>query len=111
MPADTHFRLRSRRRMRLPARISARDSSIALDTLLIDLSLEGACIELPMPVGVGDRVSLTLDLPGLWDPLVLEAFVAWTEPAHGEERARAGIRFSSPAGRSLLLIGDLVAQQ
>ena len=56
MSARAHFRLRSRRNVRLPARIAARGSSIALDTRLVDLGLEGACVELPAPVEVGDPV-------------------------------------------------------
>jgi len=96
--------------MRLPARIAARGSGIALDTRLIDLGLEGACVELPAPVEVGDPVSLTVDLPGLWDPLLLDAVVAWTAPESEERHARAGVRFSSPSGQSLFLIADLVAR-
>ena len=96
--------------MRLPARIAPRGSRIALDTRLIDLSLEGACIELPTPVEVGDPVSVTVDLPGLWDPLALDAVVAWTAPESEERNARAGLRFSSPSGQSLLLIADLVGR-
>jgi len=111
MSAARHFRLRARRNVRLSARISARGSEISLDSRLIDLSLEGACIELPTPVEVGDTVSLTVDLPGLWDPLALNAVVAWTAPEDGEREARAGIRFSSPSGQSLLLIADLVGRE
>jgi hypothetical protein len=111
MPAARHFRLRTRRNVRLSARICARGSEISLDTRLIDLSLEGACIELPTPLDVGDTVNLTVDLPGLWDPLALDAVVAWTAPEAEEREARAGIRFSSPSGQSLLLIADLVGRE
>jgi hypothetical protein len=111
MPPTRHFRLRGRRNLRLPARISARESGIALDTRLVDLSLEGACLELPAPVEVGDVVRVTLDLPGRWDPLVLDAVVAWTAPEDQEQEARAGVRFSSPSGPSLLLIADLIGRE
>ncbi|HEX6277034.1 MAG TPA: PilZ domain-containing protein [Polyangiaceae bacterium] len=111
MSETRHFRLRGRKNLRLIARISAREGGIALDTRLIDLSLEGACLELPAPVEVGDAVSLTLDLPGRWDPLVLDAVVAWTAPEDEEHDARAGVRFSTPNGQSLLLIADLVGRE
>jgi Tfp pilus assembly protein PilZ len=105
-----HFRLRARRNVRLPARISARESGLTLDATLVDLGLEGACVEHTMPVEIGDPVRLTVDLPGLWDPLILEAVVAWTAPASPEGRARAGVRFSAPSGQSLLLIAELVGR-
>ena len=110
MSARAHFRLRNRRNVRLPARIAARGSSIALDTRLVDLGLEGACVELPAPVEVGDPVLLTVDLPGLWDPLALEAVVAWTAPPSPDRQARAGVRFSTPSGPALLLIAELLSR-
>jgi hypothetical protein len=110
MTAAGHFRLRARRTVSLPARISPRASTIALDARLIDLGLEGACVELSLPVEVGDPVLLSVDLPGLWDPLALAAVVAWTAPANAERQARAGVRFSSPSGESLLLIADVVGR-
>jgi Tfp pilus assembly protein PilZ len=105
-----HFRLRARRNVSLPARISVRESGIALDARLVDLGLEGALVEVTVPVEAGDPVLLTVDLPGLWDPLVLEAVVAWTLPASPERAARAGIQFSAPNGHSLLLIAELVGR-
>jgi hypothetical protein len=105
-----HFRLRARRNVSLPARISVRESGIALDARLVDLGLEGALVEVTVPVEAGDPVLLTVDLPGLWDPLVLEAVVAWTSPGSPERRARAGVRFSAPSGHSLLLIAELVGR-
>jgi hypothetical protein len=110
MSGSSHFRLRSRRNVRLTARIAARGSSIALDTRLVDLGLEGACVELPAPVEVGDPVLLTVDLPGLWDPLALEAIVAWTAPPSPDRQARAGIHFSTPSGQALLLIAELLGR-
>jgi hypothetical protein len=110
MSAHGHFRLRARRNISLPAQISARESSIALDAQLVDVGLEGACVELAVPVEAGDPVRLTVDLPGLWDPLVLDAVVAWTAPAGPEHQARAGVRFSSPSGQSLLLLAELVGR-
>ena len=96
--------------MSLAARISARESGITLEARLIDLGLEGACLELALPVETGDPVRVTVDLPGLWDPLALDAVVAWTVPAGPESQARAGVRFSSPSGQALLLIAELVAR-
>jgi hypothetical protein len=94
----------------LSARISARESAIALDARVVDLGLEGACVELTVPVEAGDPVVITVDLPGLWDPLVLEAIVAWTALSGSNGQARAGVRFSSPNGQALLLIAELVAR-
>jgi hypothetical protein len=93
----------------LPTRISARGSSLALDAVLVDIGLEGACVEVGMPVEAGDRVRLSVDLPGLWDPLLLDAIVAWTA-AGPEQRARAGVQFTSPPGASLLLLAELVGR-
>jgi hypothetical protein len=111
MSGARHFRLRARRAVDISARISARGSEIALDTRVLDLSLEGACVELSAPVDVGDPVSVTFDLPGLWDPLALDAVVVWTAPEKGDREARAGLRFASPTGQSLLLVADLVGRE
>jgi len=104
-----HFRGRARRGVSLTARIALRESEIELDAHLVDLGLEGACLELPLAVEACDRVKLSVDLPGLWDPLSLDAVVAWTTAAGPEQKARAGVRFTEPSGKSLRLIAELLA--
>jgi hypothetical protein len=58
-----------------------------------DLSLGGACVKLSETLSVGDRVTLSLVAPTLWDPLTLPGRVAWVGPPTRLEPGRAGIAF------------------
>lgn len=87
-------------------------SSASRPAFVIDLSLAGAGIESDEPLLPGERVSLTLSTPTTWDPLVIEAVVAWAHPprpsteidAIGRSRtvARAGVAFDYSTSASAL---------
>ena len=83
------------------------------------VSLAGAGIETDEPLIPGDRVSVTLATPTMWDPLVLEAVVAWAHPprptqaidALGRSRvvARAGVFFEYPTPAPVLAMFEMLA--
>jgi hypothetical protein len=116
MPADRHFRAFARRAVDLPALVTlatdgANPGTGARPARLVDLGLGGARIELSAAVEVGVPVTLQVTAPNLWDPLVVQARVAWSHIL-GPARAVAGLAFT-PAEDSALssLVELLVAQK
>jgi Tfp pilus assembly protein PilZ len=106
-PSD-HFRSLGRHPASLPVRVSSAGREDAHAARLLDLGLGGACLEIEERYERGDKLKLELELPGLWDPLVLEAEVAWCEP-RAEGATRAGVHFTGASGRSLRLIAEALA--
>jgi hypothetical protein len=51
-----------------------------LPGVVIDLSLAGAGVETEAALAAGERVSVVIATPTMWDPLVLRAVVAWAHP-------------------------------
>jgi hypothetical protein len=114
-----HFRAHERREVRLTVEVAGQRSGVRRPALVVDLSLAGAGIETDEPFFPGDRISVTLATPTMWDPLVLEAVVAWAHPprpaqpvdALGRPRtlSRAGIVFDYPAPASVLAMFEMLA--
>jgi hypothetical protein len=114
-----HFRAHERREVRLTVEVATQRSGVRRPALVIDLSLAGAGIETDEPFFPGDRISITLATPTMWDPLVLEATVAWAHPprpaaqavdALGRPRtlSRSGIVFDYPAPASVLAMFEML---
>ena len=114
-----HFRAHERREVRLTVEVAGQRSGIQRQAVVVDLSLAGAGIETDDAFFPGDRVSVTLATPTMWDPIVLEAIVAWTHPprpartpdALGRSRTvfRAGIVFEHPTPASVLAMFEMLA--
>jgi len=114
-----HFRAHERREVRLTVEVAGQRSGIQRQAVVVDLSLAGAGIETDEPFFPGDRISVTLATPTMWDPLVLDAVVAWAHPprparavdALGRSRtvSRAGIVFDYPAPASVLAMFEMLA--
>lgn len=105
--------------MRLTVEVSGQRSGVQRQVLVVDLSLAGAGLETDEPLVPGDRLSVTLATPTMWDPLVLDAVVAWAHPpkpttavdALGRSRtvARAGITFEYPSPAVVLSMFEMLA--
>ncbi|CAN5925070.1 hypothetical protein BH11MYX4_BH11MYX4_69870 [soil metagenome] len=105
--------------MRLSVELLSHRSGVARPAVVTDLSLAGAGLETDEPLLAGERVSVTLATPTMWDPLVLEAVVAWAHPprpshevdAVGRSRtvARAGIAFEYPTPAAILAMFEMLA--
>jgi hypothetical protein len=106
--SPAHFRAMARRPVSLPARIADERNATAWAARLVDLGLGGACVELAEPLSEGVRVKLLIDAPHLWDPLELEAKVAWSRAGAGTTPNRAGVRFESVSGTTLRLLAELL---
>ena len=107
-PPVDHFRSLGRHPADLPVRVRAEGREESHSARLLNLGLGGACLEIAERYERGERLKLEFDLPGLWDPLVLDVEVAWCEP-RAEGTTRAGLRFTGASGRSLRLIAEAIA--
>ena len=104
-PLD-HFRAFARRPVGLSAIVSRGDGSWQRPARLIDLGLGGAGMEMLEHVSTGTAISLAVEAPHLWDPLVLEGEVVWMTPMEGA--ARLGVRFYHRSGRTLRTLTELL---
>ena len=105
--------------MRLPVELVSQRSGTERQAVVVDLSLAGAGLETDQPLIPGERLSITLSTPTMWDPLVLEAVVAWAHPprpsaavdAMGRSRtvARGGVVFDYPSPALVLSMFEMLA--
>jgi hypothetical protein len=105
--------------VRLAVELASHRTGAARQATVIDLSLAGAGVETEEPLASGDRLSLTVSTPTMWDPLVVEGVVAWARPprpsldldAFGRTRAvaRAGIVFDYAAPSVVLSMFEMIA--
>lgn len=106
MPAERHFRAFARRAVSLPVTISAEGGG-ARSARLVNLGLGGACISLAERTEPGRIVTLEVNAPNLWDPLVVVATVAWVQGA-GPRSFVAGLAFDHTAPGALRSLVELL---
>lgn len=97
-----HFRAHARKPVRLAVGLRT-ERGADRTALTVDLHVAGAGIETDEPLTPGERVTIAFSAPTLWDPLVVDATVAWAtgvrptndRDALGRPRvaARAGLAF------------------
>jgi hypothetical protein len=105
--------------VRLTVQLVGQRSGLERQALVIDLSLAGAGLETDEPLVPGDRLSITLSTPTMWDPLVVDAVVAWAHPPRGSHEvdavgrsrtvARAGVAFDYPSPSVVLSMSEMLA--
>lgn len=112
-----HFRAHARRALRLPVSLEGRSGAVR-QAVVIDLSLAGAGLEAEDALVPGDRLAITFATPTMWDPLVVEAVVAWSHPprpagvdALRRQRtiARAGVVFDHASPEDVLAMFEMLA--
>ncbi|MDB4943370.1 MAG: hypothetical protein JWP97_2904 [Labilithrix sp.] len=125
-PGTAHFRAHDRRAVRLPVELQplhAPEPSAASGrvhtALVVDLSIAGAGLETEEILTPGERLVIVLATPTTWDPIVLEAVVAWSQPPRpvagpaGYNRtrpvARAGVAFAHAEPASVLAVFEVLA--
>lgn len=92
---------------------------VTRQAVVIDLSLAGAGLETDEALVPGERLSITVSTPTMWDPLVLEGVVAWAHPPRpsaavdslGRSRtvARGGVVFDYPGPAVVLSMFEMLA--
>jgi hypothetical protein len=111
-----HFRAHDRQAVRLPVELVR--SAGELRAVVTDLSLAGAGLETDDTLHPGERITLSLSTPSTWDPLVIDAVVAWSHPPRpshevgtlGRSRtvARAGVAFDYPGAATALAMFEML---
>jgi len=104
-PLD-HFRAFARRPVALSALMTHGEGTWKRPARVVDLGLGGACMEMLEAIPNGTPVSLSVEAPHLWDPLLLEGQVVWLRVLDGA--ARLGVRFSHRSGRTLRTLTELL---
>lgn len=109
MAARDHFRALDRRPVSLQATLTSDSEGWERPGRVVDLGLGGACVELVGEVEQDTSLRLTVVAPNLWDPLVLNARVAWTGKREGLHRL--GLRFDHDSGVTLRALVELLAEE
>lgn len=89
----TTFRAHTRRHLRAKATLLHQGQGWDRDAVVVDLGFGGACVEVGEVLSPGDRVTLSLVAPNLWDPLLVSGQVAWVRPGNGLAVTAAGVAF------------------
>jgi hypothetical protein len=115
----SHFRAHERRRVRLPVTIRGERDDWERSGTVIDIHIAGAGIETDTPLRAGERVTVAFAAPGLWDPLILSAVIAWAHPLRtksevdplGRPRssARAGLTFDYQTPDATLAMFEMLS--
>lgn len=107
-PVDRHFRAHARRPVNLRATAIAGGGSWQRAGRLVDLGLGGARIQLDEAIPVGSPVALLIDAPHRWEPLAIDALVAWVGDEPDEGGTYLGLKFPTGNGALLLTLTELL---
>jgi PilZ domain len=102
------FRAHARRKVRLRGVLWHPRAGWQREADVADLGLGGACVRLLETLTVGDRVTLSLVAPTLWDPLAIPGRIAWVGPVTRLEPARAGMAFEPKDAASMFALFELM---
>lgn len=113
-----HYRALGRRVVRLTVTLRGERPAWERTGTVLDIHLAGAGIETDEPLISGERISVSFATPTLWDPLVLDAVVAWAHPLRPKDEldplgrprmsARAGLTFDHRTPESTLAMFEML---
>lgn len=110
MAPREHFRAAARYAIDLPIAIREAPGAVMRDARLVDVSLGGARVEVAGDLRDGSMVVLEVKTPTLWDPLVIEALVAWSTNS-STVATLAGLKFVHRTPSTLSALFDLLSAQ
>lgn len=103
------FRVHDRRNVRLGASVSHATEGWRWDVRIRNVSLGGACMEFPQTIREGEEISLDFLAPTLWDPLTINARVAWVRPrSRVDPMTIVGVSFVHADPASVLALFELI---
>ena len=105
-PGDAPFRAHARKVVRMPTIVTHLQGGWQHQAAVENIGLGGACIRLENGLAAGDVVTLSFTAPTLWDPLVLQARVAWVAPGQGPRAA--GVAFDHKATDGVFALYELI---
>ena len=108
MAERPHFRTHERRPVRLPASLRKEDGA-TVSSLVVDLSLAGAGLELAEELLPGMPLLLEITSPTLWDPLPLRGRVVWFQAGPSRKPGRAGVQFVPDDSPQLFALFEVLA--
>lgn len=108
MPESEHFRFGSRRSVNLAASLCVEDGTWH-SVQVVDLGLGGAGLTSKFQVAPGTFVQLEWAAAELWDPLSIEARVAWCAGRDELGRVRLGLSFEHQSAGRLRVLMDFLA--
>jgi len=106
--AAARFRAHARRKVRLRGVVWHPRAGWQREVEVKDLGLGGVRVQLREMLTAGDKISLSLVAPTLWDPLAIPARVAWVWPPTSLDPASAGIAFEPKDPASMLALFELM---
>lgn len=109
VPPVSHFRAHPRRAVRLEVELQLGRAAARRSASMTDVSLAGAGLELDETLVPGERLTIAIATPTLWDPLVVPAVVAWARAGEGRSRARAGIAFEHASADSVFATWEMLS--
>lgn len=77
--------------------------------VLVNLSMGGACLECPIAFPVDSTLKLSIDAPNVWDPILVEAKVAWSRLVDPRGLAQVGVRFLHQSDKHLMPLAEVLA--
>ncbi len=104
-----HFRAHPRRSVRIEVELQLGRARLSSRATVVDISLAGAGLEIDEPLVAGERLSVAISTPTLWDPLVVPAVVAWARAGEGRARARAGVAFEHESPESVFATWEMLS--
>ena len=106
--AVARFRAHARRKVRLRGVLWYPRAGWQREVDVADLGLGGACVRLMDALATGEKVTLSLVTPTLWDPVAIPGRVAWVGPATRLEPGRAGIAFEPKEAAAVYALFELM---
>jgi hypothetical protein len=106
--AVPRFRAHARRKVRLRGVLWHPRAGWQREAEVANLGLGGACVRLMETLIVGDKVTLSLVTPTLWDPLGVPGRIAWVGPATRLEPGRAGVAFEPTDAAAVFALFEML---
>jgi len=113
-----HFRAHGRRPVRLGVTLRNERAPWERTATVHDLNIAGAGVETDEPLVAGDRVTVAFMTPTRWDPLVVQAIVAWAAPVRPKQEydvlgrqkqsARSGLTFDYESPESTYAMYEML---
>lgn len=106
--ANLHYRAHARHGVTFAGELALGDAE-RIGVRVVDLGIGGAGVEIDRAVALGERVTLHVAAPSLWEPLVVAAEARWCQPRDAAA-FRAGLRFALRSNRTLRSLLELLAE-
>jgi hypothetical protein len=78
------------------------------DAVVEDINMEGAFLQVEMPLTRGVKIAVELSLPSAWQKVTALAAVRWARPPVEDDLAGMGIQFEQLSAAAYVAIGELI---